>query len=267
MPLANTLARSRLTPEKTSKFSSELAHERYHPLPHVVSARAGDTTVLMDRERGTYHTLNEVSGRIWELLGDEGATSEIVERLLEEYDVSRSQLERDVAATFRQFLADRLIAPGPMPVLASPVGRPPQPASQVIASSRELRVPSVLRCGMMLLVFKTMLKVWGYSQTLDWLRRGVEGVPVGGDVDVEAIKAAEYRVAMGGALYPGRARCLEQSLVLYYLLRRQGVPVKYRQGVQPYPFQAHAWIEYLGEVINDVPEHAGFFAQLPGQLP
>ena len=35
----------------------------------------------------------------------------------------------------------------------------------------------------------------------------------------------------------------------------------------PYPFQAHAWIEYRGEVVNDVPEHAGFFARLPEQLP
>jgi hypothetical protein len=37
--------------------------------------------------------------------------------------------------------------------------------------------------------------------------------------------------------------------------------------VQPYPFQAHAWIEYQGEVVNDVPEHARFFARLPEQLP
>jgi hypothetical protein len=243
-----------------------LAQERFHPLPHVVSARAGDATVLMDRERGTYHTLNEVSGRIWELLGDGGSISAVVERLNEEYDVPQHQLDADVRSTVHQFLADRLIAPGPMPVRASSTDRVLQsPLHHDLGS--ELRVPSVLRCGMMLLVFKTGLKVWGYSRTIDWIRRSVEGVPIRGEGDVMGVKAAEYRVAMAGALYPGRARCLEQSLTLYYLLRRQGVPVKYRQGVQPYPFQAHAWIEYLDEVMNDVPEHAKQFAQLPEQLP
>jgi hypothetical protein len=80
------------------------------------------------------------------------------------------------------------------------------------------------------------------------------------------VKATEHAVAMAGALYPGRALCLEQSLVLYYLMRRQGVAVNYCQGVQPYPFQAHAWIEYDGEPINDVAEHVKRFARLPEEL-
>ena len=55
--------------------------------------------------------------------------------------------------------------------------------------------------------------------------------------------------------------------MLYYLLRKQGVAVQYCQGVQPHPFLAHAWIEYGGEPINDVPEHVTFFTRLPAQLP
>ena len=72
---------------------------------------------------------------------------------------------------------------------------------------------------------------------------------------------------MAGALYPGRALCLEQSLALYYLLRRRGVPVRYCQGVQPYPFEAHAWVEYGGTPINDVIDHVTLFARFPDQLP
>jgi hypothetical protein len=44
------------------------------------------------------------------------------------------------------------------------------------------------------------------------------------------------------------------------------VAVRYRQGVQPFPFKAHAWLEYRGEVINDVPEHAKQFTPLPESL-
>jgi hypothetical protein len=72
---------------------------------------------------------------------------------------------------------------------------------------------------------------------------------------------------MAAAFYPGRAECLERSLVLYYILRRQGVRVRYCHGVQPSPLTAHAWIEYGGEVINDVPEHVKEFSRLPDQLP
>jgi hypothetical protein len=37
--------------------------------------------------------------------------------------------------------------------------------------------------------------------------------------------------------------------------------------VRPYPFQAHAWIEYRGSVVNDLPEHVAQFARFPRQLP
>lgn len=81
------------------------------------------------------------------------------------------------------------------------------------------------------------------------------------------MKATERAVAMAGALYPGRALCLEQSLVLYYLLRRQRVAVRYCQGIQPHPFEAHAWVEYEGKPLNDVAEHAKLFTRFPDQLP
>jgi len=246
--------------------TSGLPQDRFHPLPHVVSARAGNTMVLMDRERGTYHTLNEVSGRIWELVGDGAEASTIVERLLDEYDVSRQQLEADVAATLRQLVADRLIAPGVRP-RSLPGKHMSKSPVRAIASSTELRVPSVLRCGLMIFALKVLLKTRGFVATLEWVRRRTEGVPQATAASVNLVQSAEHAVAMAGAFYPGRARCLEQSLVLYYVLRRRGVSVKYCQGVRPYPFQAHAWIEYHGVVINDVAEHAQLYARLPDQLP
>ncbi|MGH7508979.1 MAG: lasso peptide biosynthesis B2 protein [Gemmatimonadales bacterium] len=130
-----------------------------------------------------------------------------------------------------------------------------------------LRVLSVLWCGLVITWIKLLLRVVGFRGTLSWIRRRVERIPATADVNIERVRAVEYAVAMAGALYIGRAKCLEQSLTLYYMLRRKGVAVKYYQGVQPYPFQAHAWVEYRSEVINDVEEHARFFARLPEQLP
>lgn len=50
--------------------------------------------------------------------------------------------------------------------------------------------------------------------------------------------------------------CLQRSLVLWFLLRRQNLDPELRIGVrnQQGEFQAHAWIEYRGQVLNDVAE-------------
>jgi hypothetical protein len=130
-----------------------------------------------------------------------------------------------------------------------------------------LRVPSVLACGVLLLAVKAALRLFGFGHVIRWLRRRVQPLVTTSSVATQAVRTVERTVAMAGALYPGRALCLEQSLVLYYILRRQGVAAEYCQGILPRPFEAHAWIEYRGEVINDVAEHAHRFIRLPGQLP
>lgn len=260
---AETLALLRAAGQVPS-CPSGLVEDRFHPLPLVVSARTADATVLMDRKRGTYFTLNEVGGRVWELVGTGSTPPEIVERLLEEYDVSREQLEADVAATLRHLIHDHLLAPG---TASAPAECAPKPSLRLASHARELKVPSVLRCGLLIAWFKGLLRIRGFFATLEWIRHRIEALPASAEAELETVKAAEYAVAMAGALYPGRAKCLEQSLSLYYLLRRQGVGVEYCQGVQPHPFAAHAWVEYCGEVINDVPEHCLHFTILPNTRP
>jgi hypothetical protein len=130
-----------------------------------------------------------------------------------------------------------------------------------------VKVPSVLWCACLITWIKFLLWALGFTGAVAWIRTRVGRVPQAVAASRAAVSSVEYAVATAGALYPGRAKCLEQSLVLYYLLRSQGIAVNYRQGVQPYPFQAHAWIEYRGEVVNDIPEHARQFTALSDQLP
>jgi hypothetical protein len=262
---ADSPVRSRFHPKSLGN-PRDLATDRFYHLPHVVSTRAGDAVVLMDSKRGTYYTLNEVGGRVWDLIGTGATTSEVVGRLLAEYEVVREQLETDVAATLRQLIDDRLAVRG-QASNSVPAEPPPKPSPTLVRRPRELRVPSLLRCGLLIGWFKTLLRVQGFLGTLEWIRERVVSVRATSDAEVAAVQAVEYAVAMAGAFYPGRAKCLEQSLTLYYLLRRHGIAAVYRQGVQAYPFQAHAWVEYRGEVINDVAEHIRHFARLPEQLP
>ena len=138
---------------------------------------------------------------------------------------------------------------------------------RIHSTVREPHVPSVLRSGFMIAALKISLRTRGFARTLAWIRRRVEGVTPVAEVDQALVRAAEWSVAMAAAFYPGRAQCLERSLVLYYILRRQRVPVRYCHGVQPWPLTSHAWIEYRGEVINDVPERVKEFSRFPDQLP
>lgn len=262
-----SLAEASVSPLAGAKPRKEsfLPHDRFHSAPHVLSARAGDTMVLMDRKRGTYYTLNEVGGRIWELVGHGATVAHVFERLLDEYDVPRSQLEPDVATTLYQLINDRLLAPGvasdPMPAQC-----PPQPRVGAAINTGTLKVPAVLWCGLLIAWFKGLLRIRGFAGTLGWIRHRIEQLATIAETELETVKAFEYAVATAGALYPGRAKCLEQSLTLYYLLRCQGVSVKFVMGVQVYPFGAHAWVEYRGEPVTDVAEHVSWFVPLPDAL-
>ena len=63
---------------------------------HAVARRVGDDTVILDLAGGQYLTLDPVGGRIWELLSEGRTLGELCSRMLDEYDVTREQLEADI---------------------------------------------------------------------------------------------------------------------------------------------------------------------------
>jgi hypothetical protein len=64
-----------------------------------------------------------------------------------------------------------------------------------------------------------------------------------------AVRTVE--LAAGHGPYPGN--CLRQSLVLWWLLRREGIDGEIRLGVRTEGsrFEAHAWVERLRVPLND----------------
>ena len=70
---------------------------------------------------------------------------------------------------------------------------------------------------------------------------------------------------------PYRATCLPQSLAVWWLLGRRGMASELRIGVRKEAnrFEAHAWVEYEGTVLNDqgdVPHRFAPFAQIDARL-
>jgi Transglutaminase-like superfamily len=75
-----------------------------------------------------------------------------------------------------------------------------------------------------------------------------------------ASQIARIELAVARRL-PFSTNCLEQSLVLLWLLRRRGIPAELRIGArkQSNRFEAHAWVEFKGAVLNDAgDEHLHF---------
>jgi hypothetical protein len=73
----------------------------------VMTRQVGDETVLLHLGTGTYYGLDSVGQSIWLLMRDGKTLAEICDLLLQEYDVTREALTRDVVE-----LADKLLAQG-----------------------------------------------------------------------------------------------------------------------------------------------------------
>lgn len=78
--------------------------------PHAVATHVGDETVILHLKSGTYFGLDPVGARIWQLMGEGKALDAICEAMLNEYDVSREELERDTMNLVEDLLARDLIA-------------------------------------------------------------------------------------------------------------------------------------------------------------
>ncbi|HYJ78184.1 MAG TPA: lasso peptide biosynthesis B2 protein [Longimicrobiaceae bacterium] len=123
--------------------------------------------------------------------------------------------------------------------------------------------PSVLRCMAALAVVRLHLRVRGFGRTIAAARRWGADVRSAGVNERALIDRAVAALVTAAAFFPGRAICLEQSLALYVLLRRRGIPVELRLGVQPFPFNAHAWLELRGVPIEENADFVDYLLPFP----
>jgi hypothetical protein len=80
----------------------DILQQNLGPSEDAVEARVGDETVLLQRQRGTYYSLDPMGTRVWTLLKDGRSALEICALLAEEFGVEKAEVENDV----RKFLAD-----------------------------------------------------------------------------------------------------------------------------------------------------------------
>lgn len=121
----------------------------------------------------------------------------------------------------------------------------------------------VLRCMASIAAIKLSLAHRGFARTVARIHARTPNATAGGDAPGDVVARFDRLVAIAAAWYPGRALCLERSLVLYERLRRAGARAELRLGVQAAPFASHAWVERHGVPLNDVLEHTEQFTPVP----
>ena len=77
--------------------------------PEVLFQEVSGEIVLLDLASESYFGLDEIGARIWALLNEEKAMGQILEVLLEEYEVDRARLEKDVNELLENLLEAGLI--------------------------------------------------------------------------------------------------------------------------------------------------------------
>lgn len=86
------------------------ATDRFTISDEVLSQEVNGETVLLDLQGESYFGLNEVGTRIWQLLKSGQTVAEAMSTLLEEYDVSRQQLETDVSDLLAKLIEAELVS-------------------------------------------------------------------------------------------------------------------------------------------------------------
>ena len=85
-------------------FDTKLEHSE-----EVLFRELKGESVLLDLKGEFYYGLDSVGTRVWQLIGEFGRLEAVKARMLEEYDVSASELDQDLERIATELLAKGLL--------------------------------------------------------------------------------------------------------------------------------------------------------------
>ena len=78
-------------------------------IKELVSSDLDGETVLLSIETGKYYNMDPIGSRIWELIEDPMSVSQLIDILLDEFNVDRKQCEQEVLTFLNKLAGDHLI--------------------------------------------------------------------------------------------------------------------------------------------------------------
>jgi Transglutaminase-like superfamily len=112
-----------------------------------------------------------------------------------------------------------------------------------------------MQAMLLLPIVAASLKTLGLRRTQSWLVKKAFA-PIAPETEQPRanVRRVVKMVAVACRRYPLRSSCLPRTIVLWSLLQRRGIEADVRIGARSNSqgeFQAHAWLEWNGEVLND----------------
>lgn len=74
-----------------------------------VSAELANEEVILNLKNNVYYGLNEVGAEIWKYIKQSKSVSEIIDHILDQYEVERQQCEQDILAILNDLWEAELI--------------------------------------------------------------------------------------------------------------------------------------------------------------
>jgi len=230
---------------------------RIHLRPGVLflATRSGGT--LMDLSGNRYIALSPESALIWSGLAEGRSRADLVEKLAQTKCLDCHAAQIAFERQLRLWENAKLVSHGDSP--QEPL---PQPRLPPDAEAIEIDEDAVARAALsVVLVAKLMLAEIGYgrslrneglARTLVRVQREARREPCENPATILLRTLRAYHALRRPYKQSHTAHdCLARSLGLTAVLRRKGVCADLCIGVIDLPFQAHAWVEGNGWVLNE----------------
>lgn len=237
-------------------------HERFGVTPTVRYVCDDEGLVLLETRSGEYSSFNPVGARVWRQIASGASIVETVEHLRCEYpDVDSDTIDRDVRAIVAELRDQGWIevgrgeGSGQLPISASTTARDADPD----LGFGRVGLLETLRAFAALLCVEGQMRLSRFRRVYDSVRDAPTNQQ---GFDPRSVRRICRAVDRASAFYVKRARCLQRSAVCVRLLRRLGVHAQLVLGVRTFPFEAHAWVEVEGCVVNDQLDYVGRFLVL-----
>jgi hypothetical protein len=130
----------------------------------------------------------------------------------------------------------------------------------------------ILRAALILPAIETGLRLFGFRRCKQWIEnfsppsRVSQSIPASTqrETALRAVRAVRSAELHG----PANPNCLERSMTLWWLLRREGIDGELHIGArrEGARFAAHAWVELSGQVLNDDPEVHQHYARFDAPI-
>ena len=78
-------------------------------IEEIVASDIDGETVMMSIENGKYYGLDDIGSRIWELIEKPVKVSDLIDTLLERFDVDRGTCEKDVLKFLNELDEDKIV--------------------------------------------------------------------------------------------------------------------------------------------------------------